>query len=257
MAGVSNIVQGKNCIFRVNIGSGFATFACTKGFTLVLDTETKETTSRGSGIFREYDYKSIGWRLSFQSIIKVEDEDLDPVAFDITSYQLNFLELPIQGVFQDNQSKTKQFAGICIVQNSTLAAMAGQLADGSFELLGSGAIEIASVSGDACDNSITQASVNGFAINSGEAVIITAAANLTLGVNTLSNMIVTVSRFDYEIDSSGRNSHFTDGSLPATFPTILSSAITTGSHVVKIWPICDNGFDGPQFTINLTKMSPD
>lgn len=258
MAGITNIVQGKNCIFRVNVGNGHAVIMCAKSFTVAVDTEIKETTSRGSGIYREFDYKSLAWKVSLTTILKVVDEDGDPTAFDLMYYQQQFLELPIQAVFQDNNSQVRQFSGTCIVAGSSLGAQAGQLADGNFELQGTGAYQITNLSGDACDNSITAITINGGSdLEDGDNIIIGNTADVSITITELANMIATVSRYDYELDDNGRNSAFGDGSIPFTLPTIDDTTISVGSHVLKIWPICDNGFDGTMFTINLTKQTPD
>lgn len=257
MAGISNIVQGKNCIFKCNIGNGHAIVVCAKSFTISIDTEIKETTSRGSGIYREFDYKSLAWKISLGTILKVVDEDGDPTAFDLAYIQQNFIELPVQAIFQDNNSQVKQFSGMCIVAGTTLGAQAGQLGDGSFELQGSGEYTIAGVSGNACENSILTATLNGGApFSDGADFIIGNTTDVVITIETLASDIATVSRFDYEVDSAGRNSTFTDGSVPATLGTIPSGSMTTGSHVIKIWPICDNGFEGEVFTINIVKQGP-
>lgn len=257
MAGTTGIIHGKRCFFQVNIGNGYQTVMCAKSFTITFETELKETTSRGSGIYKEFDYKSLSHRISLATLLKVVDLDGDPITFDLANYQKNFLELPYKAVFTDPDDNVKQVRGMLIIQNTGLNVMSGQLADGTVEFQGTGEYFIEDAAADACNNSISGVTFNGNPVADGDSLIITNSANVDIVITSLADAGIDVPRYDYELDSAGRNSAFNGSlALPFAFPTILASSITTGNHVLKIWPVCGNGFDGQVFTINILKQGP-
>lgn len=257
MAGTTGIVQGKNCVFQVNFGEGYKTLVCAKSFGVTISTTLKEITSRGSGVHEEYDYDSLSYKISLSGLIKAVDLNDDPIFFDLAQYQKGFLPLEYKAIFTDNNSVVKQIRGTAIVQTSAFNASAGQLADTTVELQGSGEYFIESDSGGGCSNSILEIQINDLdPMEEGATVAFTYEADLTITIISLNNPALEIFKYDWEIDSNGRNSVYTDGSLPYTFPTFDMDSVTVGTHVLTIYPVCtDSGIDGSSFTVNIIRGS--
>lgn len=252
MAGTTGIVQGKNCVFQVNFGEGYKTLVCAKSFGVTITTTLKETTSRGSGVHEEYDYDSLSYRISLSGLIKAVDLDDDPIFFDLADYQKGFLPVEFRAIFTDNNAVVKRFRGTAIIQTSAFNASAGQLADSTVDMQGTGEYFIDNDSGGGCTNSVSSIVLNGLTLSNGANVVITYAADLNITIISLANDEVEIFKYDWEIDSNGRNSVYTDGSLPYTFPTFDMDDITVGDHVLTIYPVCtDTGIDGGTFTVNI------
>ncbi len=257
MAGTTGIVQGKNCLFEVNLGAGYKPVVCAKGFTANFQTEIKETTSRGSGAFKEFDYKAISYNITLTGLIKVVELDGDPIFFDLEFFQRSFIELPYRAKFINDAGNMKQIQGVVIVQNTNFNAQAGQLADTTAELLGTGSYNITDGVDNTCSNSIETAEINEIEVENGESgLIIGNTADLEVVITALADPDNSIYRFDYWLDSNDRNSEFTGGEIPVQIATIVSGSMTVGSHTLHIVPVCENGYDGTEFIVNFTKSSP-
>lgn len=256
MAGVSTLVQGKNCVFQVNFGDGYKPVVCAKGFTVSIDTELKETTSRGSGVHKEYDYKSLSYSVNLTGLVKVIDLDGDVIFFDLAFYQKNFLELPWKALFTDPNGTIKSMRGLGIVRSSVFTASAAQLADTTVDIQGTGEYFIEDDLATVCINDIATLKLNGVSVAPGSGLIIGNTTDLAISIQSLVNASPEIFRYDYEFDSAGRNSAFSSGDLPFDITTIEMSGYAPGTYVLNIWPVCDNGFDGTPFTVNITKQSP-
>jgi hypothetical protein len=251
MAGVADIVQGKNCLFQVNFGDGYQSVVCAKGFTVTFDTELKETTSRGSGVHKEYDYKSLSGSINLTGLIKVADNDGNAIFFDLAFYQKNFIEVPFKALFEDNFGVIKSIRGLGIIRSSAFTASAAQLADSSVDIQISGEYHIESDTALGCSNTITQILIDGSPHTPGASLILVGAGtNINLGINTLANPALEIFRYDYEVNSSGRNSAWSSGALPFDIGEVV---IPMGASTLTIYPVCDNGFDGTPYILSITK----
>lgn len=132
---MSRPIQGKDCIFQVDLGAGYVTVACIKNFTVDLTVETKEITSEEDGEYKDFDYKSKTASVNGEGVLRLQD-GITPNVFDFADYQDNFLEMRFRAVFYDPDGLVnKVFRGEAIVESCNLNANPSQLADGSFKLL--------------------------------------------------------------------------------------------------------------------------
>src|SRR6185436_11640854 len=159
MGSTTGIVQGRDCIFQVNIGAGFVPLVCSKSFAVTVETEMKETTTVGNGVWRAFDYKSLSYSISLNGAVKVVDDDADAIYFDLLFYQMNFLELPFRAIFTDPANTVKVMRGTAIVPRSVFNASPGQLADSVVDLQGSGEMFVLDTAED-CDLEVTDFSSN-------------------------------------------------------------------------------------------------
>jgi len=132
-----NYIQGKDCLFQIDLGSGYQNFACVKNFSIDIDTDEKETTFVNDGNWKDFDYKSLSYSIQLDSVLLIQD-GVKPSAFDMMEYQTGFIEVKYRMLFQKD-NLVKSIKGIAIVKKSTFGASAAQLADSSVTLFGKGA----------------------------------------------------------------------------------------------------------------------
>lgn len=137
---VVDLIQANDCLIDIDMGSGYVPFLCVKSFTVNIVTDEKEITTEGDGFFKAFDYKILSWTVNVNGALQIQD-NVNPVIFDAVEYQKNFIEVPLRARFYKGV-QLKVFTGRCIVKQSNLASNASQLADGTIDLLGSGAFTL-------------------------------------------------------------------------------------------------------------------
>lgn len=135
-------IQGKNCVFQVKIGDDYKTVVCAKSFTFNMITDMKETTTVGSGFFKEFRPRKHSYTITFNGMLQVASLNTQEVAKTLFTYQLQFLPLEYQIIYEDNSSNVMVVRGTAYVNNSLFDASPVNLVNATQELQGSGAIEV-------------------------------------------------------------------------------------------------------------------
>lgn len=131
------IIHGKKVAFQVLLGDDYVTVACGKSIVLRTETDVKETTTKGDGRYKDFDYKALSYTIDFEGVLKIQEEG-QVMMFDFADYQDQFLEVNSRIVFTDETDLVKVFRGQQIVANAVFNATPAQIADGTVSLLGKG-----------------------------------------------------------------------------------------------------------------------
>ena len=131
------LIQSNSCVFQVKVNDVYTTVMCLRSFSFNPTVTEKEITPPGNGKFKSYDYKQISYTVSGDGVMYRED-GINPVIFSFAEYQKNFLEVPFRALYKDEANQYKVITGQAIVRNCNIEASAGQIASGTFELLGQG-----------------------------------------------------------------------------------------------------------------------
>lgn len=138
---VRTLIQSNDCVFQIDMGSGFVDFLCFKSFTVNIVTDEKEITTVGDGMYKSFDYRVLSYTVNLNGGMRIPDSVV-PTNFDLTQYQLGFLPVPFRCIYEDSNGDLRYIAGTAIVKNSNLLASASQIADATIDLLGDGALEL-------------------------------------------------------------------------------------------------------------------
>lgn len=129
-------IQGKRCLFQIKIGDDYTTALCWKSVNASFDTEVKEITTRGDGRFKDFDYKSITYKVNGEGVTQFQN-GLNATLFDFVAWQKEFKEIDYRVLYQSPVG-LKVLRGIAIIENCSINAQVGQVSDGSIALLGKG-----------------------------------------------------------------------------------------------------------------------
>jgi hypothetical protein len=134
------LIQSNKCVFQLDRDGTYVTVMCLRSFQVNTITSEKEITTPSDGRFKDFDYKQLSARASLDGVLF---RDLTTnTLFDFAEAQLNFIEVPVRAIYEDENGDTKVFRGTAIVMDSTLDASAGQVGAGTVELLFKGAYYI-------------------------------------------------------------------------------------------------------------------
>jgi hypothetical protein len=135
---MTDTLQGNDCLFQINTTGSFKNLVCSKSFTLTVETETKETTTRGDGGWRDYDYKTIGYTITLSGLLKLVDSSGRNTYNDLFQQQINFLEVPYRVIYTDASGNNSIIIGTVIITRTTLNTPAGSNVESDIELIGKG-----------------------------------------------------------------------------------------------------------------------
>lgn len=135
-------IQGKNCVFQIKIGDDYLTVVCAKSFTFNPVTDMKETTTVGSGFWKEYRPRKLSYTITFNGMLQVASLTTQEVAKTLFTYQVQFLPLEYQIIYEDNSANILVVRGTAYVSSSLFDASPVNLVNATQELQGSGSIEM-------------------------------------------------------------------------------------------------------------------
>lgn len=135
-------IQGLNCIFQVKIGDDYKTVVCAKSFTFNPITDMKETTTVGSGFWREFRPRKLSYTITFNGMLQVESLVSQEIAKTLLIRQTQFLPFDYQLIYEDNSSNVMVVRGSVYVTSSLFDASPVNLVNATHELQGTGPIEI-------------------------------------------------------------------------------------------------------------------
>ena len=140
---MASAVQGKDCVFKINITGGLKAVLCSKSFTLTTTTEEIETTTISdgsdpeSGYWKDFDYQSLSYSITLDGIMKITDSSDDTI-WELITAQTGFYEVPFEALYLDAEANSKAVSGTVMVKSSSLAAASSGFVNTSVELLGKG-----------------------------------------------------------------------------------------------------------------------
>lgn len=141
---MASVVQGKACVFQVNITGSYKTVVCAKSFSIVTAVDTVEITTIDvagadpeSGIWKDYDHDSISYTLTLDGVMKITDSTNDTV-WEALSAAIQFVEVPFKLVFTDPEANAKTVEGTAIITNVSLSATPNALVQQSISFIGKG-----------------------------------------------------------------------------------------------------------------------
>ena len=222
-------VKGSNVLLQIYKDGAYADFLCATDCSIDFETEKKSVKTVGDGVWKRYKPQSIGYTINLSGLIRLDVAD--PVAFDLLDYQTQFIDVTYRMTFEDDAANIKAIYGTAIVEKTSLNGSSDGFATGQFVLSGNGVPTILN-SLTACDIVIT--------------TLFKDATNLPLYYyfNVSAYTGSTPDRFEYAIDGGARQVSFTSD--------WTVTGLSSGSHTIEIWPICENGFDGTKFTDTFT-----
>lgn len=135
-------IQGINCVFQIKIGSDYKTVVCAKSFTLDTVTDMKETTTVGSGFWKEFRPRKLSYTITFNGMLQVASLNTQEIAKTLFTYQRQFLPLEYQILYTDNSSNLMVVRGTVYVSSSLFDASPVNLVNATQELQGSGDIVV-------------------------------------------------------------------------------------------------------------------
>lgn len=133
-------IQGSKVVFQTLVGDDYKTVICAKAINIRTQADTKETTTKGDGRFKDFDYDQLTATVTLDSVIMMQNDD-NPTHFDFLDQQYQFIEVNFRVIFTDSidASKIKVFRAQAIVQDTATNVAAAQLVDGNLTLLVKGA----------------------------------------------------------------------------------------------------------------------
>lgn len=245
---MAGFVQGRNCLFKVNLTGSYLPLICAKSFSLNVVTDTVETSTQGTGLFKAFDYDSLGYTVNFDGVQKIIDTAIDPTIFDMLESQLNFIQVPFKALYIDPDGLVKQAAGTLLVTNTNLTAAISEPAGGSIEFQGTGDLVISTPS-SSCDIVMTSFNVIGL----GTTNVSAPPPTITIVTDTAPFTIVPIytggpaARFDYQVNGGG---------YTTTFASSWSMSLSPGLYTIDIIPYCDGGTTPGTFTSKISIVSP-
>jgi hypothetical protein len=102
----------------------------------------KETTTVGSGFWKDFRPRKLSYTITFNGMLQVASLSTQEVAKTLYTYQVQFLPLEYQIIYEDNSSNVMIVRGSVYVSSSLFDASPVNLVNATQELQGTGAIEV-------------------------------------------------------------------------------------------------------------------
>jgi hypothetical protein len=135
------LIQSNSCLFQIALDGPYVTILCAKSFTPDFVAKVKETTTEGDGTYQDFDYDQKSYSIQLDGVLVIQD-NVTPTILDLFDYHRNMTEVPFRILYFGANGNVKAIKGVAIVENVSLPASAGLLAEGSVKLQGKGAYEV-------------------------------------------------------------------------------------------------------------------
>lgn len=135
-------IQGINCAFQLKIGDDYKTVVCAKSFTFNPVTDMKETTTVGSGFWKEFRPRKLSYTITFNGMLQVESLANQEKIKTMFDYQIGFLPLPYRLIYTDNSANVMVVEGSVYITSTLLDASPVNLVNGTIEMQGNGPIVV-------------------------------------------------------------------------------------------------------------------
>jgi hypothetical protein len=131
-------IQGKDCVFQLKMGDDYFTVVCAKSFTFNPVTDMKETTTVGSGFWKEFRPRKLSYTITFNGMLQVESLNTQEKIKTMFDFQVQFLPLPYRIIYRDVSNNVMVVEGWVYVTSTLLDASPVNLVNGTIELQGNG-----------------------------------------------------------------------------------------------------------------------
>lgn len=239
---MSGFVQGRNCLFKVNVLGSYLPLICAKSFSVNIESDFVETTTQGTGQFKAFDYDSLTAALSFEGVQKIVDAATNPTFYDMLAAQMSFLEVGFKMLFIDPDGITKELTGQVLIKSTNLSASISDPAAGALELQLTGDLTVNDPA-SSCDILMTSFDMTGVGTTTNVTGVGTTIVTDT-GPFTITPIYTNgpAVRFDYQIDGGGYNT---------TFASSWVMDIAPGTHTIDIIPYCEGNVTPGTFTADI------
>lgn len=229
-------ILGKDVILYVYKGAGYWPYLCATNVEIDFSMETKETKTIGDGVWKRKRGQSKSFAINLDGILVIHDDIAN--AFDLLDYYDNMVDVQFRVIFTDADNDQRVIEGTALVTNMNLGGGSEGHATGTATLEGNGPVDIRDAV-NPCGLEIETVEYLG------EGGIVNFTITMFLGHQH-------ATRFDYTMDGGGVSTKFTLVGLTKDVVITVPGAMLS-THELKIWPVCDNGYDGPVYTLNFTK----
>lgn len=215
------MIKSNDCILTFALdGENYLPVFCGTGFSLSVNTEIIETTTKGDGQYQDFDYNSLGYTLSITGLGKLDTYS----TFDVLYAQRTYLDVPFKLIFEEG-ANVRVIEGTLIVMSTDLTASADNHLEYSHEFKGRGPYELRSTL-EPCYTSV-----------GGAYILIT--SNMPTSSDT--RVIITGTTGDW-----ASFNYVLDGGSVVNVPDndFLIGVLSAGSHSITITPVCENGVPG-------------
>lgn len=135
-------IQGKDCVFQLKIGDDYKTVVCAKSFTFNPVTDMKETTTVGSGFWKEFRPRKLSYTITFNGMFQIHSSGTQEMIKTMFDYQIGFLPMNYRLIYTDASANVMIVNGTVYVISTLLDASPVNLVNGTVELQGNGPIEV-------------------------------------------------------------------------------------------------------------------
>jgi hypothetical protein len=242
-------ILGKDVIIQFYKGGSYFNYGCAAEVEAQFSMDTKSVKTVGDGVWKRSKGQSLGLQIELSGVI--QDDNVNPTVFDLLDYLTNMTDIQYRLLFYDNIGLKKVIEGFALPINVNMGGGSDGHATGSITLSGQGDPSNIYTPPNPPSNPPgnpppppCQAE-----IETAHTEIIGPPNRRYVFIDTMVAGGATISRWDYTINGGGVQTKFTNGSIPTSW--ILPLATNTGTHTIVITPICDNGFSGTPFTLDI------
>lgn len=210
-------------------------FGCCENVECVVNTETVSVKTIGDGMWDTHRAQKHAYTVSCSGIVQYDDEDNRVNHFDLLEYQVQGVHIEWYISFKQNDKTTEytQLRGQALVVNTNIAAP-NDFVNSSVELKGKG--NLLRGAPPTCDAEIPDVEGDSWTLEREALGFIYHMAVLEVSTGS-------VPAYDWRLDGGAMNTALSSG--------WSFSSGGYGSHVLEIWPRCDNGVQGVKLTINF------
>lgn len=219
-------IQGKDAILYFE-KEGYIPFACATEITIGIDTEDMPVRTIGDGNYKKSRYQTTGYNITLGGVIAFDDQK--ETSWDLLDNQLGYVHLNYRCTFTSSTGKIKSIQGQVKVTNSQISIRPGSIVTSNFTLTGNGKIFLFD-GAVPCDGVVTNI--------------------LFADLDNSDNQIAIA----YEYNGSPIRMNWYLDEFSILFPprtgfvevpsTIFINDIDTGSHTIRLEPICNSDFVG-------------
>lgn len=131
-------IKGRNAIFETDVLGDMLPLVCVKNFSINVVADTKEITTDGSGLWKDFDYDRLSYTISISGLTQIFGDDGRPTFYDMYDAMVNFSEVNYRVIYIDNAGNPAIKVGQCIISNKLFDANPIKLLNSSVILLGKG-----------------------------------------------------------------------------------------------------------------------
>lgn len=232
-------VLGQDVIIQFKKNDEFFNYACATDVRIDFEMDRVPVRTIGDGTWKKPRGIGKAYTVNLSGLIKFDDDTV-PHAFDLYTYFDSMTSIDFRLYFTlEDGTTVRIFEGLGLPTSVSLGGGSEGHATGEIVLEGDGAPELRTAIVQ-CEAEITD----------GEIIFISGENGFK--INALSGG--PVYRYDWSIDSGGRTSAFVDGTLPDQFSIGNGVGAVDSEHTLHVWPVCENGFDGEEFTIQFFNL---